>query len=413
MARSRSEQQLILLSAGTAARRLAMSERVEGLIEDVSWPDLAETLYRRKLLPMLGPRMVELAKGRASEEFGATVEHAIETGRRHGAFLQLVSLRAIAMLADAGIRSIALKGPFLGEALYGDPGRRPSSDIDLLVPPEQLHAAVEVIRDLGYRAPIDYVYDSGLPLLHFVLVHDRGELPAVELHWRVHWYEESFASERLLPRVVNPSGDWRPALADELAALLLFYARDGFVGLRLASDLSAWWDAYGADLGPGALDKLMRTYPALRRVIPVAIRVAEKIVGLPAAEITRDTLQLGLRERMAVRLANPNPHSSQSQTLRRHWLDRRAVDAAGWLQRICAAPSGASPRGFGPTSSACSQAAGQIAPGSRCWCAGPVWADDDSSGACPENSALRIIAPNGAEYHWKQLLNTTPEAEHQ
>jgi len=312
MARSRSEQQLILLSASTAARRLALSGRVEGLIEDVSWPQLAETLYRRKLLPMLGPRIMELAEGRASDEFGVTVEEVIDAGRRHGAFLQLVSLRAIAMLADAGIRSIALKGPLLGEAIYGDPGRRPSSDIDLLVPPEQLQTAVEVIRELGYRAPTDYVYESGLPLLHFVLVHDRGELPAMELHWRVHWYEGSFASERLLPPVVDPSGDWRPAPADELAALLLFYARDGFVGLRLASDLSAWWDACGADLPPGALDELVRTYPAFARVIPVAIRVAEKTVGLPAAEIMR-VPKLGLRERMAVRLANPNPHSSQSQ----------------------------------------------------------------------------------------------------
>jgi hypothetical protein len=92
------------------------------------------------------------------------------------------------------------------------------------------------------------VQDCGLPLLHFVLVHERGELPPVELHWRVHWYERSFARERLLPPAVDPPGDWRPAPADELAALLLFYARDGFIDLRLASDLGAWWDVHGAEL---------------------------------------------------------------------------------------------------------------------------------------------------------------------
>jgi hypothetical protein len=279
----------------------------------VNWPRLTETLHLRKLLPTLGPRIVELAKGHASADFAAAVEQATASGRRHGAFLQLVSLRAIAMLADAGVSSVALKGPLLGEDIYGDPGRRPSSDIDLLVSPEQLQTAVEVIRGLGYRAPTDHVYDDGLPLLHLMLVHERGELPPVELHWRVHWYERSFASDRLLPPAVDQLGGWRPAPADELAALLLFYARDGFVGLRLASDLGAWWDVYGDELAPGALDDLLHTYPAFARVIPVAVEVAEKIVGLPAAQLVGDLPRLGLRERVAIRLANPNPHSSPAQ----------------------------------------------------------------------------------------------------
>jgi hypothetical protein len=307
------ERQVILLSAGIAARRNAMREQAGRLMEDVDWTTLAETLGSRRLLPILGPRILELADGRADDDFAAAVQRAIEAGRLHGAFLQLVALRSIAMLAEAGISSTALKGPLLGEAIYGDPGRRRSNDIDLLVSPEQLRAAVEVVRGLGYGAPTDYVQANGLPLLHFVLVHERGELPPVELHWRVHWYERSFARERLLPPTADPSGDWRPAPADELAALLLFYARDGFIDLRLASDLSAWWDIHGADLPAGALDELLQVYPALGRVIPVAVEVAGKIVGLPAPQIITDSHRLGLRERMAARLANPNPHSSLSQ----------------------------------------------------------------------------------------------------
>jgi hypothetical protein len=313
MASSQAERQLILLSAGTIARRHAMGERAERLTAAMDWPRLAETLRLRKLLTTLGPRIVELAQGRASEDFTAAVEETTSTARRHGAFLQLVSLRAIAMLADAGVRSVALKGPLLGEAIYGDPGRRPSSDIDLLVSPEQLQTAVRVVRGLGYDAPTDHVYDGGLPLLHFVLVHERRELPPVELHWRVHWYEGSFARDRLLPPAVDPLGAWRPSPADELAALLLFYARDGFVGLRLACDLGAWWDVYGAELEPGALNEILSAYPALARVIPVAVEVAERMVGLPATLIIGDMPRMGLRERTAVRLANPNPRSSLSQ----------------------------------------------------------------------------------------------------
>ncbi len=229
-----------------------MHEQAERLIAEVDWQRLAGTLQLRRLLTVLGPRILELAEERASDDFAQAVDQAVDAGRRHGAFLQLVSLRVMAMLARRGdsLRP-RLKGPLLGEAIYGDPGRRLSSDIDLLVAPEQLQAAVEVVRGLGYGAPTDYVLEDGLPLLHFVLVHERGELPPVELHWRIHWYERSFARERLLPAAVDPRGEWRPAPADELAALLLFYARDGFIDLRLASDLGAWWDVHGAELAAG------------------------------------------------------------------------------------------------------------------------------------------------------------------
>ncbi len=283
------------------------------LVSNVDWSHLRVRLHRRRLLPTLGPRILELAEGHASDTFAAAVEQAVVTGGRRGVFLQLVALRVRTALAEAGIRSTMLKGPALSEAIYGDPGRRLSNDIDLLVDTEQLDAAVGLAQRLGYAGPSDYVQACGLPVLHFALHHDRGELPPVELHWRIHWYEQRFARERLLPPTLNPGGDWRPEPADELAALLLFYARDGFVDLRLATDLSAWWDAYGATLPAGAVGDLLHVYPAFKRVIPVAAEVAELVVGLPAKQIIGDLPTLGLRSRVAMRLANPNPRTSPHQ----------------------------------------------------------------------------------------------------
>jgi Uncharacterised nucleotidyltransferase len=313
MSSSQAERKLILLSAGTAARRQVMREYASRVTAEVDWSRLGETLRLRRLLPTLGPRVVELAEGGASDDFVASVEQAIATGRRQGAFLQLVCARVMAALANAGIRSRTLKGPTLGEALYGDVGRRLSSDIDLLVATEQLHDAVDVVRELGYDAPADHIRDHGLPLLHFALMHEEEKLPPVELHWCIHWYERDFARDRLLPPIDSVSSDWNPAAADELAALLLFYARDGFIDLRLASDLSAWWDIHGADLPHGALGAALSAYPALSRVLRVATTVAEKVVGLPAQLAIDGLPSLGVRGRTAVRLANPHPHSSESQ----------------------------------------------------------------------------------------------------
>jgi hypothetical protein len=216
-------------------------------------------------------------------------------------------------LADAGIQSVALKGPLLAEAIYGDVGRRLSNDVDLLVAAEQLYAAVEVVQGLGYVKPADYVEASGLPVVHFALAPERVGLPPVELHWRTHWYDQSFARERLLPSVGAPHDGWRPAPVDEFVSLLLFYARDGFVDLRLAADIAAWWDAFGSEVPRGAVDEVLGSYPSLARAIVVAVKVAESTVGLPAAEIFGKVPQLNLRDRIAIRLANPNPRTRRSQ----------------------------------------------------------------------------------------------------
>src|ERR1700722_7855853 len=90
-------------------------------------------------------------------------------------------------------------------------------------------------------------------------------------------------------------------------------ARDGFIDLRLASDLGAWWDVYGADLRSGVLDGLLDAYPALARVVPVAVRVAEKLVGLPSSNLIEEMPKFCLREGMALRLANPHPQASRAQ----------------------------------------------------------------------------------------------------
>jgi hypothetical protein len=307
------EEQVILLSAGTRARRETLREQSGRFAADVDWTRLTGLLAGSQLLPTLGPRIVELIGVPVPGGFASTVERAVELGRRRGAAQQMSAAHVMDRLAEAEISSTALKGPMLSEALYGDPGRRLSGDIDLLVAPERLYEAVDVLNELGYERPGDYVDASGLPLLHFAQRHSRDSLPPVELHWRIHWYERRFAPERLLAPAPGLGPDWRPAPGDELAALLLFYARDGFLGLRHATDLSTWWDRFGAELPADALAESMRAYPALEPVLRAAVLAAERTVGLPSERLICRAGKLASRGRIAVRLAEPHPRSSRVQ----------------------------------------------------------------------------------------------------
>lgn len=307
------EKQLILLSAGTAARRQASSGRAEALGGLVHWPTLADLLRTRRLLPLLGPRLVELGGEQAGSEFAITVENALDASRRRGVLWQMIADHIKQALAEAEIRCVVLKGSVLSEALYDDPGRRLSSDIDLLVAQEDLHDAVRAVCKLGYRAPTDYTGSDGLPSLHFTLSHEDDQLPPVEVHWRIHWYEDRFAGERLLPPRGECAHTWRPAPIDELAASLLFYARDGFIDLRLATDLGACWDAVRAGIGPQAFGGLISAYPALEGVLSASAAVGANVVGLPGNELTGGNAELRYRSRMAVQLATPHSDLSTSQ----------------------------------------------------------------------------------------------------
>src|SRR6201999_4347053 len=88
--------------------------------------------------------------------------------------------------------------------------------------------------------------------------------------------------------------------------------RDGFVDLRLAADLGAWWDARGAELPLRSLAEVAAAHPELERALGVALRVSARTVGLPG----RGQLdpRPGLRTRLAVELANPHPRRGEVQT---------------------------------------------------------------------------------------------------
>ncbi len=307
------EAQLILLSAATASRRADAHIEFELLCERVEWWRLQAMLAARRLLPLFGARITEAAGDRVPERFTRAVVQATDDARRHGQFLQLLATRLTGALADAGIASLVLKGPALGELLYGDAGYRVGSDIDVLVSAEDLPGAVESAVGFGYDRPADPVGADGLPVLHFTLSHAKGLLPDLELHWRVHWYEREFAREMLQRSTSSGDSARVPTAIDGFVSLLLYYARDGLIDVRLLSDVVAWWELFQADLKPGSLDETVRRYPALRRVLLAALAAAESVTGLPADELVSHSGRLKPRVRLAARLANPNPRQSLTQ----------------------------------------------------------------------------------------------------
>jgi hypothetical protein len=274
------EQQLALLLAGTEESRRAHADKAIALLNDVDPARLLELLKRLHMTVLLGQRLLALG-GDVDPQLERAIGSWAAAARDQGTMHELTTLTVLAGLERAGLRALALKGSVLARELYGDVAARTSGDIDALVGVGELDHAVAVVEGMGWRWKPQTARAAKLPLLHETLTHPT--LPRVELHWRVHWYETRFAANALAD--AERRGPHQPLImqpADGLAALTLFYARDGFAGLRMAADVAAWWDRRcdggDADL---ILETIATSYPALAGPLHVGAQLLGSLVSLP------------------------------------------------------------------------------------------------------------------------------------
>lgn len=231
------------------------------------------------------------------------MERDIAANRARGLAVEALTGHVVERLEAEGIRSLPLKGPLLARRLHGDEGLRATNDLDLLVDRPQIDAALAILREFGYEPePLDPdLRADGLPDLHYTLRHPAGRLTRIELHWRIAWYEDDFSRD-LLERADGTPPE--PTPDDDLAALLVFYARDGLFGLRAPADIAAWWDRHGERVRSPVLARHWERYPDLRRAFVAAARAAERVAAVPAARVLPPEARDTTRPRLAVRLAS-------------------------------------------------------------------------------------------------------------
>jgi hypothetical protein len=131
-----------------------------------------------------------------------------------GAARSLLAGRQIGTVTDslkkAGIPTILLKGPALARSVYPDPAIRQSGDIDLLIQPQNIPAAEDVLEKLGYTCPI-----KGFHISRHEFHHETFTLPAnaipLELHWVLDFtfkvFPEGVLDEAFRRRIAVKSGD--------------------------------------------------------------------------------------------------------------------------------------------------------------------------------------------------------------
>jgi hypothetical protein len=246
-------------------------------------------------------RLIEAAPTALSDDFCRRLGDAHRDARARSLVYVAASRHLIDALECVGIPAVELKGSALAAELYGDEALRTYDDVDVLVPLGALSRAGSIARDLGWDAPPP---GPDPPELHLWLTRADGALPILELHWRMHWYETAFAGVAL-ERSSIVDGMRRLDPIDQLASLLLFYARDGFSGLRLVADIAAWWDRYGDHATvPQRLERLIEEHPALAEPWRASLLAVGPLAGLPSQAMLNSARKAGRRASLACRFRN-------------------------------------------------------------------------------------------------------------
>lgn len=305
------ELQVALLLAGGRDRRARLRPHVREVLARADFDRLERELAGRRLLPLIGSRAIEAGGDLVPDSFRTAVERSLSLARARGLAFDWATRRVTESLTAAGIPALPLKGATLAADLHEDIGLRSTSDIDLLVPRDELFRAARLLVDQGFSPPTDRLRENGLPDLHLVLTHPQ--LLQVELHWRIHWYEGDFSADMLDRAAPGPDGLLRPTPEDLAASLLLFYARDGFHGLRPAADLAAWWERHGHELPPAFLEAYAHRYPELQPALSAAAHVLEEVTGVPATGWLGNGAVGGRRVEVATRLADWTQHGDRDQ----------------------------------------------------------------------------------------------------
>ena len=264
------------------------------LLEQVDWPRFHELAARQQLLGLALLRSDQFGPGASPLWFREAAESWLARRRRRALLADSVTAHVVGQLEDAGVPTVPIKGATLGARLYDDPGVRTGIDIDLLVSASRYERATAALVAGGHEAL------GGNSALHRRFRSGFAAPFAIELHWRVDWFESAFSEQLVARSRPGSSGLREPSPDDVLTVLLLCWVRDGLVGLRYPADIASWCDRFGGELHPQVVRRTAAAHPQLRRTLAVGAVTAAAVVGAPSAPAPA----LDLRSRLATRLNN-------------------------------------------------------------------------------------------------------------
>ncbi|TYS60092.1 nucleotidyltransferase family protein [Sutcliffiella horikoshii] len=166
----------------------AWFDQYEQFLKKVNWKAFLKLAKHHRLFPLLYQQLKQMDESCVPDY----VLRYLKAIYQQNTF-QMMHLTAEMNLLNQqflkkNIRTIFLKGPVLGQELYGDISLRTSCDLDVLIPLENLGDAEALLIQLGYEKDdyIETILGDWTWRHHHVTYFHREKGVKCELHWRLN-----------------------------------------------------------------------------------------------------------------------------------------------------------------------------------------------------------------------------------
>ncbi|WP_216829022.1 nucleotidyltransferase domain-containing protein [Alkalihalobacterium elongatum] len=157
------------------------------LKEDINWDLFVDLVMHHRLYPLLYSKLKKV------NDFVPLDVIQMMGGYYKRNTFQMLHLcgemeRVNEIFSIKGIPLLFLKGPVISQSLYGNLSLRTSSDIDFLIPIDELKEAEQILVELGYEKDdyIDTVLEDWRWRHHHVTYFHLQKGIKLEIHWRLH-----------------------------------------------------------------------------------------------------------------------------------------------------------------------------------------------------------------------------------
>ena len=322
------ERKILLACAAAGNDESARAELCMLVARSPDWNGILTNAESHGVIPLLRARLDELCPADAVPAAvrrhlqRACLSSATQNLRMTGELLNILQA-----LEEAGIEAVPFKGPALASQLFGNVAQRQFRDLDILVRPGQISAAIEVMLSRGYLKEFELTAVREAEYLrseHALQFHSPSGEFIVEIHWNFGSRYQAFPLtaaavwERL--RVVSLQGRSIRALSNEDLCIYLCLH-----GAKHGWDRLEWICSLAQLMRTQPLDWLLLFRQAVEsgslRALRLGLLLAKQIcaVSFPAtvaSQLSADPIAASLASQVKERLLS-SAESQQVPEIRR------------------------------------------------------------------------------------------------
>lgn len=256
------------------------------LANELDWPYLLRMARKHRLRPSLYQHLNENCPEAVPESALYQLRQHFQHNCRRNLFHTGELLRLLNLFRAEGIQAIPYKGPALTVAVYGSLVLREFTDLDIMVPPENVSRVCELMRAEGYQQHflLDAQQETSFQRYqseHWFRHREKGTV--VEIHWKFEAGYFSFPLDPSVPRArlqkmsLNGQDVWSYAPEDLFLLLCVHGAKHLWNRLRWIGDLAEMADVYREMNWPWVLEEARQL--GVERIVLLGVHLAHELMG--------------------------------------------------------------------------------------------------------------------------------------